>query len=358
MRTTQWRRDEQTEGKHLILGNYLDGWFPILGSWHRRLLFIDGFAGPGSYLGGERGSPLIALDCLRRHKKDGRLKDVEVICVFIESDKKRADHLDRLLRKQPAIPDTSFDVLSGTFEDHMTDILDYIDKQNKELAPAFVMIDPFGPKGSPIRLIERVLRNDRSECMISFMYEPIRRFHQEPENEVHLNELFGTDRWKRCLDMDESDAKKKFLHDLFSRQLKRHGAGYVVPFELWKGNRHVYTVYFVSGSVKGCDLMKASIWKVDPTGNSSFRGYVAGQSLLFEPSTEPLAEQLKEEFGGVWVPIERIEEFVMGDRTMFHKGHLRQKTLQPLERKKRITVRRPQGGRGFPSGRGIKIRFH
>ena len=60
-------------------------------------------------------------------------------------------------------------------------------------------------------------------------------------------------------------------------------------------------------------------------GNSSFRGYVAGQSLLFEPSTEPLAEQLKEEFGGVWVPIERIEEFVMGDRTMFHKGHLRQK---------------------------------
>ena len=39
------------------------------------------------------------------------------------------------------------------------------------------MIDPFGPKGSPMNLIGRVLENDKSECLISFMYEPIRWFH-------------------------------------------------------------------------------------------------------------------------------------------------------------------------------------
>lgn len=193
--------------------------------------------------------------------------------------------------------------------------------------------------------------------MISFMDEPIRRFHQEPGYEAHLDALFGTDEWKQCLDMAESDAKKKFLHDLFSRQLKTHGARYVVPFELWRGRRHIYTLYFVSGSLKGCDLMKASIWKVDPTGNFTFRGYVAGQSMLFQPSTEPLADQLRDEFGDDWMPVEQIEDFVMGDRTMFHKGHLRQKTLRRLESEHRIDVTRPRGGRGFPSGRGIKVRF-
>ena len=43
--STLWERDEQTGGKHLILKHYLDGWFPILGRWNGRLLFIDGFRG-------------------------------------------------------------------------------------------------------------------------------------------------------------------------------------------------------------------------------------------------------------------------------------------------------------------------
>ena len=150
------------------------------------------------------------------------------------------------------------------------------------MAPAFVMIDPFGVKGSPMRLIERILQNDKSECMISFMYEPIRRFHRQSEFKRHLDELFGTTEWKRCLDMKESDAKKQFLHNLFSKQLKRPGASYVVSFELWRGNRHIYTIYFTSNNLKGCDLMKQAIWKVEPTGSYAFQGMLANSDCCFK----------------------------------------------------------------------------
>ncbi|MDE0193604.1 MAG: three-Cys-motif partner protein TcmP [Gammaproteobacteria bacterium] len=356
MSKTLWERGEQTEGKHLILRHYLDGWLPILGSWNGRLLIIDGFAGPGEYVGGEIGSPLIVLDRVRRHKGSGRLDGVEVVCLFIESDVRRANHLEALLKKQGRVAAT-WEVLTGSFEDNVTQILDHIDEQNEKLAPAFVIVDPFGVKGSRMEVIERVLRNDRSECMISFMYEHIRRFHAESSYEPHLDELFGTTRWRKCVEMAESDEKKVFLHDLFAKQLKRHGAKYVVPFELWRGGRHVYTIYFASGSLKGCDLMKSAIWKVDPTGNFAFRGYVAGQSVLFDADTEPLAKQLQAEFGERWTPIERLDDFVMGDGTMYHKGHLRQKTLQRLERQRRISVKRPRGGRGFPVGRGVEVFF-
>ena len=355
MGETLWERGEQTEGKHLILRHYLDGWLPILGSWNGRLLIIDGFAGPGEYVGGEKGSPLIVLDCVRRHKTTGKLNRVEVVCLFIESDPHRANHLEALLKKQGRGAATS-EVLTGTFEDNVTAILDRVDEQNEKLAPAFVIVDPFGVKGSRMEVIERVLRNDKSECMISFMYEHIRRFHAESSYEHHMDELFGTTRWRKCLDMDESDEKKVFLHDLFAKQLKRHGAKYVVPFELWRGGRHVYTIYFASGSLKGCDLMKSAIWRVDPTGNFAFRGYVAGQSVLFDADTEPLAKQLKSEFGGRWTPIERLDDFVMGDGTMYHKGHLRQKTLRRLERERRISVKRPGGGRAFRVG--VEVFFH
>lgn len=357
MPKTLWRREEQTEGKHLVLRNYLDGWFPILGRWNGRLLYIDGFAGPGEYAGGERGSPLVALECVRRHKSEGRLANIEVVFLFIESKRDRADHLRDLLGAQSPIPDTQISVLQGTFDDHMTAILDYIDTQNATLAPAFVMIDPFGPKGSPMELIGRVLENAKSECLISFMYEPIRRFHERPQYERSLDGLFGTSSWRDCFDFSEEVERNRFLHGLFAEQLKKHGAKFVVPFELWKGNRYIYTLYFATGDLKGCDLMKASIWKIDPSGSFAFRGYAAGQLTLFGPDTSRLVEQLRSEFGTNWTPIKQIDDFVMGDETPFHKGHLRRKTLHPLERNGAIDVSRPQGGRGFPAGKGIRIRF-
>ena len=357
MNDTLWRRDEQTEGKHLILKHYLDGWFPILGRWDGRLLFVDGFAGPGEYERGEPGSPLIALECVKQHKREGRLRGVQIVCFFMESDMKRAHHLERLLAHQALPPDTKCQVLPGTFDDHMTGILDYLAEQKARLAPAFVMIDPFGSKGSPMHLIERIFQNSKSECMISFMYEPIRRFHQQSEFKPHLDELFGTAEWEQCLDMEESDAKKQFLHNLFSKQLKTRGANYVVSFELWRRNRHIYTIYFATNDLKGCDLMKKAIWKVEPSGSYAFHGHAGQLRLLFQSNTEPLAKQLKDRFGDSWTLVERIEEFVMGDETIFHKGHLRRKTLQPLEKSRRIIVRRPGNARGFKSGKGIKIRF-
>ena len=60
MAQTLWPLEPQTLGKHLVLRNYLNGWFPILGRWNDRLLFVDGFAGPGEYDGGEKGSPCCA----------------------------------------------------------------------------------------------------------------------------------------------------------------------------------------------------------------------------------------------------------------------------------------------------------
>ena len=358
MPPTLWPLEEQTEGKHLLLRTYLDGWFPILGSFSGRLLFVDGFAGPGEYADGEMGSPIVALDSVRRHKGDGRLGSVETVFVFIERDAPRVEHLQALVNRQPPITNTSVHVLLGTFDDHMASLLDRIDEQSRALAPAFVMIDPFGVKGSPMELIGRILGNPKSECLISFMYEPIRRFHRQHKFGEHLDDLFGTQAWRDCFKIEDETARKQFLHHLFAAQLRQHGAKYVLPFELWKGGRHIYTLYFTTGNIKGCDLMKSCIWKFDPSGRFSFRGYAAGQLTLFGPETSGLARQLRETFGTEWTSIEDVEEFVMGDGTPFHKGHLRRATLQPLERDGEIDVSRPQGGRGFPVGKRIKLRFN
>ena len=355
---TLWSMEDQTLGKHVVLKSYLDGWLPILGRWNDRLLFVDGFAGPGEYESGEPGSPLIALECVKRHKEEGRLEGVEVIMLFIESKPDRARHLENRLEQEQLSSGTKYKILQGTFDERMSSLLDHIEEKCSPAAPAFVMIDPFGVKGISMCLIERILRNAKFECMISFMHESIRRFHKQAEFRDHLNELFGTERWQRCFDMDMASEGKEYLHNLFKKQLKTHGAAQVVFFELWRGNKHIYTICFASGSLKGCDLMKNAFWKADRSGGYRYKGYAGSQGLLFDTDTEPLAAQLQERFGDNATPIEDIEEFVMGDETIFHTGQLRRATLQRLEREGRISVSRPQGGRGFTNDKGIKVRFH
>lgn len=352
----RWPIDEQTNCKHAVLRSYLDGWFPILASRHKKLLFVDGFAGPGEYLQGEDGSPIIALDCVRDHRARGRLKDVEVFGLFIEEDEARADHLRRLLDRRPEIPMTKYIVRSGKFDAEASQILDAIDAHNIDLAPSFFMIDPFGVKGNSMELFCRILSNPRSEIFFSFMYEPIRRFKEQPEFEGHLTELFGTEEWKNAIEMNESEESKRHLHSLFAAQLKSHGAKFVVSFELWRGNRHIYTIYFATNNLKGCDLMKKSIWKEQPSGSYRLRAHANRQLLLFKAGTEPLAEQLQREFGDGWVRVETVEEFVMGDETPFHTGHLRRKTLTKMLSDGRLE-KRPTTVRGLPSGKGIEIRF-
>jgi len=80
--TILWPLEPHSRGKHLVLRNYLDAWLPILGSWSGRILFIDGFAGPGTYHGGEEGSPLVALRAFADHKAKPSIKG-EVRFIFI-----------------------------------------------------------------------------------------------------------------------------------------------------------------------------------------------------------------------------------------------------------------------------------
>jgi three-Cys-motif partner protein len=65
--STIWPIVPHTSAKHTILRTYLDAWFPIM-SWKPRVVFLDGFAGPGRYEGGEPGSPIIALESAKTHK--------------------------------------------------------------------------------------------------------------------------------------------------------------------------------------------------------------------------------------------------------------------------------------------------
>jgi three-Cys-motif partner protein len=87
-RDTVWPLEDHTRGKHEVLREYLKAWLPILGTTHGRVVFFDGFAGPGEYTGGEPGSPVIAIEAFTQHVARERMRDVRFL--FIEARPDRA----------------------------------------------------------------------------------------------------------------------------------------------------------------------------------------------------------------------------------------------------------------------------
>lgn len=50
-RETVWEMEPHTQAKHEILRGYLSAWLPIMSKYNERLVYVDGFAGPGVYRG-------------------------------------------------------------------------------------------------------------------------------------------------------------------------------------------------------------------------------------------------------------------------------------------------------------------
>src|SRR3954447_17728649 len=92
---TVWPLEEHTRAKHELLTRYLSRWVPIFQHGYGRtadLVFIDGFAGPGVYEGGEPGSPVLMI---HEYLKSPRQSDTTLHCFFIEENSARCAELDQ-----------------------------------------------------------------------------------------------------------------------------------------------------------------------------------------------------------------------------------------------------------------------
>ena len=268
--------------------------------------------------------------------------------LFIEKCKARHEHLDLILDNlAKEVPDIySYQTINSSFDATLTEALDYIEEQNAKLAPAFVMIDPFGVSGTPMDVIGRILDNPKSEVYVSFMYGWINRFRAQPNFEKSLDELFGCPDWRRGIDIADREERKNFFYRLYEDQLRKNGATQVVKFELYKGNKLVYAIFFGTKNFEGIDKMKQAIWKVAPFGDFKFRGGEYGQLIFGGDIVDctPLESELQQQFQAKgWQRVEDITAFVKSDATLFHSGHLKMKTLRPMEKSGLIVVKREPG---------------
>ncbi|MDP1917602.1 MAG: three-Cys-motif partner protein TcmP [Myxococcales bacterium] len=355
-RSTVWALDPHTRAKHAILRRYLQAWQVILPKGgFQEIAYFDGFAGPGSYSGGEDGSPIIAL----RIALGLPATPTRIRFVFVEKDARRVEALNTAVASLGTLPaHIDVQIVPSDFETAFADFVRPYEARRAPLPPTFAFIDPFG-YSVPFSIVQKVLSYPSCEVLLNFMYEEINRFINPPKEkqqsgnlfeeeqpgpqtpasgrpalEARLDSFFGSVDWRVAIKSDVAAERNRLLHDLYSRQLKvRAAAKYVRSFQM-KNDRDVtdYFLFFATKNRLGLQKMKEAMWRVDAGGEFTFSDATdPNQTVLFgEPTGDALRKQLVNRFAGTRATVAEVAEFVLAE-TAFRETHFK-RVLKELEK--------------------------
>jgi three-Cys-motif partner protein len=346
-----WGIEPHTKAKHEILERYLDAWFPILATYNQRIVYLDGFCGPGRYKGGEDGSPIIAIRKALHHL--GRLRNREIVFIFIDERQDRIDHLKSEIASMNIPSNFTIHAEVSEFEKTVSKILSDVRSQNLNLAPTFAFIDPFGFKGTPFSLVKELLNNPKTEVFINIMADFINRFVEHPDANTrqHIVDLFGTSQALQAI--ANGGNRLEALKHLYQSQLETC-AKYVRYFEMQdEHGRVIYYLFFASKHPLGFVKMKEAFWKVDPQSGFNFSDKTNPNQMILlsvDPSHD-LVKIIQKKFSGKRIKVSAIQQFVE-EETSFIAKHMRQ-ALSSMEIERQISVEPIKSDgmkrtRGFP----------
>ncbi len=334
---TIWTIEEHTKAKHEILKRYLYPWYGALGSSKKRIIYFDGFCGPGKYIGGEPGSPIIAIEIALQMSK--KLSNTEVIFVFVDESKERIAHLKNEIKRYSIPNNFKIEMRNNSFANVLTEILDKVSSSKINIAPTFAFVDPFGWKGLPFNLLERLLKYPKTEVFVNLMIDSINRFIEHPilQNRRHIQDLFGASE-EEITQALSSGERVENLTILYQNKLKG-SAEFVRYFQMRNiDNRVIYNLFFASNHRLGHLKMKESFWKVDNESGFSFSDNTDNKQLvLFKINPcEKVAEILVNKFSGNTIESQVIVDYII-DETPYIEKHAKG-ALRHLEANKLIQV--------------------
>jgi three-Cys-motif partner protein len=260
---------EQTQVKHSILAAYLPAYYNILKGSNKNLVYIDGFAGPGSYTqtgtGKEfDGSPIRALQLIADNKDFSS----KVSTIFIEADdvlfKQLKRKVDDFCNKHPHVRKPI--CRHGTFADQLNEILSGI---RIILAPTFLFVDPCGVRGTSFDTIRAVMENPKCEAFIFFNVDGIRRIAGLPELSSVLVELMGSEARAKALHeklgqtYDAGERERMILSEYCKALSEEMGVRYIVSFRVEHEAQMRTSHYLIHASKHplGFRIMKDVMWR-------------------------------------------------------------------------------------------------
>jgi three-Cys-motif partner protein len=262
---TLWPLEPATAAKHQLYRSYLDGWWPTLlqSSWDR-VTYLDAFAGPGRYKGGEEGSPVFALRGLLSHEAAGRMRlsRQRARLLFVEKRRDRFDYLEAELDRvfgplgQLPVHVQAFRGEAGTDAERL------LHESCAWGYPILAIFDSWGNVNVPFTLMRRLARNPSGEVVVTFGPNWFSRRDQLDPDE--LDSVFGGRQfWEPANRETRPDERWRAWLATYRAALRRAGFRYQLQFRVVPKTGQPLYLVFGSSHPKGVQVMKDAMWRVD-----------------------------------------------------------------------------------------------
>lgn len=351
-----WEAAEHTKVKHAVYAHYLSKWLPILlkGFGGGDVTYAEGFAGPGVYLDGEPGSPVIALKTLIGDP-GWRTRARDVRFLFVDKDPRCTsllrESLTRAARPVPLDELSRYgivvDIETGTCDPTLIRMLD---RHRAWGRPMLVVLDTWGAS-VPFALVRRVAANPSSEVIITIQPQYFVRFAEADHG--YGDEVFGTSEWRRVAEMPATE-KAEWLIRHYRETVRAAGFEYVLDFMLVPRRGQPLYLVFGTTHARGLQKMKEAMWEVDDVAGYGYRDpRDPAQEVLeiqFEPDTAALRRQLLEYLQarpGHEATVRELRDFALY-RTVYKESHVRPELIRMAQRREILTDR-PGGDVGYSS---------
>jgi len=317
-----------------------------LGSSEAELLFVDGFAGPGCYAGGELGSPILAIESVLKHS---HYLPIPISFLFIEEHKerhavlqKKIEEYRRRTEESPRI--NSVSVKIGECERVLKEVLDSHEKTNRKIGPAFFFLDQSGFSDVSMNLIHRIMSQPLCEVFSYLNWDHMNRFLTDKTKWPSLNRTFGGSEWRTALGL-ESNERSLFILKTYRTSLQeKSDSKYIWHFAMCDtSDKLLYWLFFCTNSLKGLEEMKRAMYKADPGGGFRFsdKDDPSQLNLFGSYQNEMLAQDLAVTLQGKTLTVSQVKEFVLTQTP----AYLYKKALSLLEDKDKLEVINPPPGR-------------
>ena len=238
------------------------------------ITYAEGFAGPGIYLDGSPGSPVIALQTLVGNPKiRTKVTTGGIRFIFVDHDQRCINMLHGELSKAAApVPldelaqhGVYVSIDKGDCEPQLTVALT---RENAWNRPILAVLDTWGGAVS-FDLVRRIADNPGSEVIITMKPQYFSRF-AEVSDITHGDKVFGGVDWREVA-QQSSEAKERWLLQRYRDTVHAAGFPYVLHFELVDKRGESLFLVFGTTHSKGLTKMKKAMWEVDDVAGIGYR---------------------------------------------------------------------------------------
>jgi three-Cys-motif partner protein len=307
-----WSADPHTLAKIELVGRYVGKWVSIVGRAGafrgRKILIVDGFAGPGVYSDGELGSPIAAIRAASASmaiaKNAGAWQADEVYFELVERSRPMYESLQSQIGALEIPKGIHVSIRHGSFEKQLHEIRGARPWAFRHGFPLFAFVDPFGAKGVPFSAVREVLGSGTSELFLNLDADGIARLesYRTDGNTRLLNELFGDVLWVEEIKnaVTFTERCRLILTAYRSRLHQIPGVKYSFPFEIQQfPGLPDYFLLFATMHQRGIEKMKESMMEISQDGSLRFCDAWNGQRSLFRhDDPADWATKLREAFAG------------------------------------------------------------